>query len=366
MPTSELLVQPAPAFLNCESPPISSPANNYFQAARKIFAQATRGKTIREFFCGMGGCSVRLRLAGESLVPLVLPALAHLQIKSVASPDLTICLGDLAELELALEFPGEESNDMEPPGAMWRHEDARFFALAQKETNSLSLLDAEEKLAFYWTRNAARLPWYENSFPLRHLLAHFFRRHDRHIIHAAAIGDETGAVLIVGKGGSGKSTATLACATNGLFYLGDDYTLVGIEPAPRVWSLYSSAKVNADTLNWFPELKSFVHHSGGAKKKSSLFLHGTPGLRFAESLPIRAVLWPQITGRAETKLTAASSTTLLLALAPSSILQTPGGGDSVLRALSQLVQAVPTRILEAGTDPAQIASAIKKFLANEN
>jgi hypothetical protein len=224
-------------------------------------------------------------------------------------------------------------------------------------------LDAKEKLAFYWTRDAARLPWHESSFPLRHLLANFFRRRDRHVIHAAAVGDETGAVLIVGKGGSGKSTATLACATNGLFYLGDDYTLVGVEPEPRAWSLYSSAKMNADTLNWFPQLKPFVQHDGGAKEKSSLFLNGAPGLRFAERLPIRAVLWPRITGRAETELTPASPTTLLLALAPSSILQTPGGGDSVLRALSQLVRSVPTCILEAGNDPAQIASAIKKFLS---
>jgi hypothetical protein len=169
-------------------------------------------------------------------------------------------------------------------------------------------------------------------------------------------------VLIAGKGGSGKSTATLACATNELFFLGDDYTLVGAEPEPRVWSLYSSAKLNADALDWFPELKPFVQHDGCAKEKSSLFLKGATLLRFAESLPIRAVLWPRITGRIETKLTPASSAALLLALAPSSILQTPGDGDSVLRALGRLVQSVPTFILEAGTDPAQIASAIKKIL----
>lgn len=361
MPTSEPPVRPDRAFLNRESS--SSSAANYFQAARAVFEQATRCKAVRDFFCRVGDCIIRLRFAGEALVPLVIPAFAHLQAKSVAQPDLTICLGDLAASDVALDFPGGETSSDEPEGAMWRHEDARFFALAQKEADSLSLLDAREKLAFYWTRDAARLPWHENSFPLRHLLAHYFRRHDRHVIHAAAVGDENGAVLIVGRGGSGKSTATLACAVNGFFYLGDDYTLVGVEPGPRVWSLYSSAKVNADTLNWFPGLKPFVHHSGGVKEKSSLFLKGALQLRFAESLPIRAVLWPRITGRLETKLTPASPATLLLALAPSSILQTPGGGDAVLRALGRLVKSVPACILEAGNDPAQIASAIKQFLS---
>jgi hypothetical protein len=363
MPTSEFLIQPDRAFLNLESPQTSSPAADYFQTSRNFFERAARGKTVREFFCKIGDCSIKLRFANESLAPIFIPAFEHLQIKSVAQPDLTICLGDLAVLDSPLQFPGGKTNADEPQREMWRHEDARFFMLAQKETDSLSLLDAEEKLAFYWTRDAARLPWYENSFPLRHLLANFFGRQNKYIIHAAAVGDENGAVLIVGKGGSGKSTSTLACATNGLFYLGDDYTLVGVEPAPHVWSLYSSAKMNADTLNWFPELKPFVQHDGGAKEKYSLFLNGAKNLRFAGSLPVRAVLWPRITGRVETKLTPASSASLLLALAPSSILQTPGGGDSVLRALGQLVQSVPTFILEAGNDPAQIASAIKKFLS---
>jgi hypothetical protein len=361
MPTSEPPIQPDRAFPNRESS--SPPAAGYFQAARKVFEQATRGSTARDFFCRIGGCSIRLRFAGEQLAPQVIPAFEHLHIKPTARPDLTICLGDLAVAGATLKFPGGATSGDEPEGAMWRHEDARFFALAQKETDSLSLYDAGGKLAFYWTRDTARLPWYESSFPLRHLLAHFFRRRGQHVIHAAAVGNENGAVLIVGKGGSGKSTATLACATHGLFYLGDDYTLVGIEPGPRVWSLYSPAKVNADTLNWFPELKPFVHHAGGGTEKSSLFLNGAPGLRFAESLPLRAVLWPRITGHGETKLTPASPATLLLALAPSSILQTPGGGDSVLRALSQLVQSVPACVLEAGTDSVQIASAIEQFLA---
>jgi hypothetical protein len=349
--------------MNLESPQPSSPVANYFQAARKSFEQAAQRHPVREFFFRMGGCLIQMRFAGESLVPLIVPAFAHLRIETAAAPDLTICLGDLASLAMPGEFPGGELKDDEPIGAMWRHDDARFFFLAQKETDSVCVFDAEKKLAFYWTRAATRWPWYESSFPLRHLLANFFRRRDRLVVHAAAVGDENGAVLIVGKGGSGKSTTTLACATNKLFYLGDDYTLVGFAPEPRVWSLYSSAKMNADTLNWFPELKPFVHHAGGAAEKSSLFLNGAPGFRFVESLPVRAVLWPRITGRAETKLSPAASATLLLALAPSSILQTPGGGDFVLRALSRLVQSAPGFILEAGTDPAQIAAAIKMFLS---
>lgn len=362
MPPNDYALPPDAASPNQGGLNSSSPAD-YFQRARAAFAEAVQRGGLQEKKFQIGGGTFRLRLADETLAPVILPALAHLAIETVTSPDLKISLADMTSSKIALRFPGSEFSSNEPIGAMRRYHDARFFALAQKETDALSLLDAETDEAFYWTQNAARLPWQENTFPLRHLLAHFFRRREQQLIHAAAVGNENGAVLIAGKGGSGKSTATLACATHGLFYLGDDYTLAGVEPEPRVWSLYSSAKVNADTLNWFPQLKPFVHHTGGAAEKSSLFLHGAPDLRFAGSLPIRAVLWPRITGRAETKLTPASSATLLLALAPSSILQTPGDGEAVLRTLGRLVQAVPAFVLEAGTNPAAIAAAIKKFLA---
>jgi len=345
---------------------VTQPNNSiadYFQAAQAAFSRASREDAQERFF-RIGNNTVRLRLADRTLESTILPALAHLAYEPAGTPDLTINIADMASAKIVLPFPGEEFSPTEPPGAMRRHEDGRFFALAQKETDALTLLDRESRTGFYWTREAARVPWQENTFPLRHLLAHYFRQQGKYIIHAAAVGDENGAVLIVGKGGSGKSTATLACATHGLFYLGDDYTLAGVEPEPRVWSLYSSAKVNADSLNWFPQLRPFIHHAGGPAEKSSLFLQGAPGVRFAESRRIRAVLWPRITGRPETRLTPAPAATLLLALAPSSILQTPGDGGAVLQALGQLVQTTPAFILEAGNNPANIAAVIKQLLAS--
>ena len=337
----------------------SSPlAADYFQTARNVFGQITRGKIIPEFFFSVGGGSVRLRFASESLMPIIVPALAHLEIKPTASPDLTICLGDLAAANATLEFPGGP-----PKAALWRHDDRRFFVLAENEAGALSLCDVETGHAFYWVRDAKKLPWYESGFPLRHLLAAFFQRRDRHLIHAAAVGDKDGAVLIVGQGGAGKSTTALACATAGLFYLGDDYTLVGVEPAPRVWSLYASAKATAETLRQFPKLKSSVQHDGGLETKSLLLLNSAADFQLAKSRPVRAVLWPRISGRAETKLIPASPATLLLALAPSTLFQIPAHAESSFRALSRLVQSVPTFILEAGSDMNGLAETIKKFLS---
>ncbi len=53
--------------------------------------------------------------------------------------------------------------------------------------------------------------------------------------------------MIAGPAGSGKSTLALACALQGLRYLGDDYVVVDVANGPIVHSLYSSAKALPST-----------------------------------------------------------------------------------------------------------------------
>ena len=57
---------------------------------------------------------------------------------------------------------------------------------------------------------------------------------------------------------------------------------------------------------------------------------------------------------------------MLLALAPSTILQNPGAGDAELRAFAQLVRTVPTFRLETGTDLAGLAGVIATFLTDHD
>jgi hypothetical protein len=51
-----------------------------------------------------------------------------------------------------------------------------------------------------------------------------------------------------------------------------------------------------------------------------------------------------------------------MAIAPSTLLFHPRGGDQELRTLGQLVRAVPTYVLECGTDLAQIPATISALL----
>jgi hypothetical protein len=108
----------------------------------------------------------------------------------------------------------------------------------------------------------------------------------------------------------------------------------------------------------FPELTARLQRKGDDGEKSLFFMPASA----VRGLPVKAILWPQITGKTETRLRPASAATLLLALAPSTIFQTPGAGEAEFKALGRLVQTVPTYVLEAGTDLPELARVITRLL----
>lgn len=332
----------------------------YAGAVKEKFANAWSAHTGEERFYRIGGDAIRLRFLGQSMQPVITPALEHLAIPPAAEAALTIDLAAGAETDVRLSLPAQSGGG----GEIWRSDSRHFSLLAQPGSGVLHLLDVPGRRGFFWAGDAARLPWYEAGFPLRLLLHLWFRKRGRQLIHAAAVGADGGAVLIVGKGGSGKSTAALACAKAGLFYLGDDYILAGTKPEPRAWSLYSSAKVTTETLRRFSNWKQLIRHSGEAGEKS-LLIFPRDSVRLVSDLPVRAVIWPRVVPQAASRLVPASAATLLLALAPSAILQMPGAGAAELAVLAELVRGVPAYILEAGNDLPQLAATVEKLLSQD-
>lgn len=88
--------------------------------------------------------------------------------------------------------------------------------------------------------------------PAHHALAAWLAQRGALMVHAGAVEVDGRALLLVGRGGSGKSTTALACAQAGFGFLGDDLCVV--EPADpamgepaRVHAIYGTAKLCADS-----------------------------------------------------------------------------------------------------------------------
>lgn len=337
-------------------------------------AETVGGPVDRAF--GIDRYVVRLRFAGPALVAALTPALAHLEVPADGTPDLTVCVWDSGSTRTAwpalpwfqsaghVTAAGEKIDNLYTPRGDIRgycndrismHVGDRLF----------SVLDRERDLAVYWCDDVARLPLYERGAPLRSILHWWLRERGLQLVHAGAVGTPSGAVLLAGKGGSGKSTTALTALTGDLLYLSDDYSLIALDPEPFVYSLYNTAKVRPDNLGRVRHLRDAVTNADALGTEKALFyIHQHAPDRIIRRLPIRAILLPRVTGLPATTWTPASSRESLAALTLSTLHQLAGSGRELVQTITRLVDAVPSHHLHLGTDLTQIPRALARILAD--
>ena len=185
------------------------------------------------------------------------------------------------------------------------------------------------------------------------------------LLHAAAVGTKQGAVLITGKGGIGKSTTALSCLQSGLYYLADDYVITRLDPEPLVYSLYSTAKLNADHVVNFPDLTGFVKNPDKLdQEKAVMFLYPHLKEQIVSEMPLKAILTPRVMNLNETATSPVSRWTIERALSFTTMSQLPCVGRHTHDFVSKLSSALPSYVLELGRDLKKIPAAIAAFLAD--
>ena len=317
----------------------------------------------------LAGHPVQLRFGQEPFAQRLTRAFAHLP-PTEREPELRVDAwhsGDGRAPGPPLPFV---ESDESTRGAVAHFDDGATRALYQPAIQILNVLHVPTSRGWFWAEDAARIPEWECATPIRHILHWWLAERGVQQVHAAAVGETTGGVLVVGKGGSGKSTVALACATAGMAYAGDDYVATTITPEPYVHSLYSSAKVEPHHLSRFPGLNKgvgFVGPESGElapfdSEKTVLYLEelhpGVPVVGF----PLRAILLPRITGEQKSRILPVSAPRALAALAPSTIVQLHTAGQSALESMKQLVGSVPSFQLELGLDVDAVPRIVSELL----
>jgi hypothetical protein len=341
---------------------LSSRSVEYFESVYQLFqsAQQVTGAVERSY--SIGGYLVRLSFAGAALLSLT-KALEHLAVDDNSTPDLTICLWDSESTGQRMIARPWQEDDFLARGVIQGYNTERIYTAFQHGSGAVSVLDQESNLAVFWAPDA-RLPYWEHGSPLRTILHWWLLNQGLQLVHAAAVGNSSGGVLIGGKGGSGKSTTALSCIESNLSYVGDDYTLLGMDRGPVVHSLYNSAKLNSDHAQRFPALLLRVANPDRlADEKALLFVNEHYPSKVATRLPVRAILVPRITGLPETGLKRVSVAMTLAALAPSTIFQLPRAGGEAFKFLAAFARKLPCFSLELGTDLSTIPPVIEGLLA---
>ncbi len=330
-----------------------------------LFATAAAAVGVVEHRITVAGLPMRLRYAGEAMRHRLDPPFAHLTrtgSEPVSGHELTVDIWDAASTGTDHPPSLGEPVEGDGPGTIHYYEQGPVRALARWET--LSVLDSQAAHAWFWTADPADMLSWDWASPLRNILHWWLGSHGSLQVHGGAVGEPHGGVLVVGRGGSGKSTTTLASLFSGLRYAGDDFVGVSVEPEPWVHSLYCSGKLENYHIGRFPRLAGAIVNPERTEDEKVVVTAGAaaPGVPI-EGFPLRAVLIPRVVAvEPETRLVPASRAAALAALAPSTIFQLHPPHPDALRSMGELVRRVPCYTLELGRDIDAIPDAIRVFL----
>jgi hypothetical protein len=278
---------------------------------------------------------LELAFAGADLAEAVLGSLAH-RLVDPAGAQMRIGLwaGPApASLPLAAIGPGGLVRGSSPDAVS---------AVYEPHPGVLTLFDRASARVLYRIRDAALMPWWERTTPLRPTFHFAFAGPGSHMVHGAVIGDpERGGVLLAGRSGSGKTTLALACVERGMRYVADDYILLedGI-----AWNVYRTANVDAG-----PDREKIVVT--------------VPSAVLIEALPIRAVVAPAIRG-GRTGLVPVSAAAALRALATSTALHMPFDRGAALAKLTEFVRPLPCYRLDLGDSFEEAVDALQGVLGD--
>lgn len=318
----------------------------------------------------VAGVRIRLRFSGAAVHDALIGPLSHLLDEHADTPaEVTFNIWDSASTGVGVPDPPCSRDHFTDRGDIWGMESERILSAFHWLECSVALMDTQSLEGIYWIDDAAALPYWSKASPLRTLLHWAMQQFDRQLLHGAVVGTDHGGVIITGIGGSGKSTTALTCLEAGLTYLGDDYVVVALDPAPVAFSLYCTAKLNDDQAAAFPRLLPLAQARTGPRghsepEKTVLRLHPAKADHIRDSIPLRAILAATIGDQEDTSFLPADLYSTQRSAAFTTLAQLPRAGRWSHEFIGRLCQSLPRFELRLGRDLAAIPDAIRTFLAD--
>jgi hypothetical protein len=312
----------------------------------------------------IGGIPMVFESATAALLDRLRPALDHHQPLDGDGDAMVVRIWSLdtpgatrPALPPALVQRGDGSTDG-PGGSLIR---ARF----DHANRALMAWDSGSEVAWWCLESLDGLQWWEEAAPLRPLLSWILPTHGRHLAHCAAVGTTEGAILLVGPGGSGKSTTALGCHLDGMGYVGDDYCLITTDTGPVVHSLFGTAKVRiGESIESGPLAAHMLRATPPAGGKAVAVVSARPGAHLVDWAPVAVVAAVSVGPDRRTRVYDATRAEVLAALAPNSLQQLPGVTPASFVALSRLVQSAPVCRIELGHDRHEVTAVVRAVLAD--
>lgn len=221
-----------------------------------------------------------------------------------------------------------------------------------------------------YQKNKYYLMTYPSLYPKWPIAIHPFsktvylwaQRRNLLMLHAAAVGVDGHGVLIVGHGGTGKSTFTCSCLAEGWDFVSDDYCLLSAAGSHIVYPIYTNVSLNPDSVTMLPMFKPF----------EILPMQGEKGaFEVSESsikpmLPVKAIILPQISEDLEPEIRLDASNKALAQIVYSTTWQLGRFQETeFVRKLAQRLLGMPMYRFSLTKDLQKNCQYLKKWIREE-
>lgn len=335
-----------------------------FEKLHTKFEQATQQSGELSFHYRIAGYVLHLRFAEPSLIDQITMAFEHLKVPEQVA-DLTICIIDNSKTATQLQFPSPPPpQDFREGGKITLLRNQKIDVIHNQHNGSVSFINHQSNTAIFWIHNSQWLPWWVKGSPLLRILNVWMMRHKKYLTHVAAVGNKNAGVLLAGRGGAGKSTTAYTCLKNGLGCVSEDYCLLSNESQPYAHSLYSSAKIEPQGTQYFPEVTRLATNKECRQEHEKLFLFQNKLFpkQMLSGFPIAAILILKITNTKDSELKPASVIDALLAITPSTFFQLTHCNQESLSFYKKFLSCMPIYHLMLGNDLKKVASVIKSVV----
>lgn len=339
----------------------SNAADESFATLWRCFDTATRRDGLIAEAYRIADRRVRVEVAGDAAADLLLPALEHLRFSfpTIRPADLSIrvwCGGHLAV----------------PPWAQCREvkavEQVTFVHNSVKvvrfpESEAFLAYDHNRRRGIVWHPSPHAITTSQRASPFREFFQWWASQIGGLLAHAAAVGLVGQGILLVGKGGSGKSSTTLQCLQAGWCTAGDDHVLVTLGERPTAHSLYQSLKITNSYLGenfgtWTAQGDFEIRERD---KTVLLFDRHRPG-QLVDALPLAAIVHPCVTPAGRNAVERLTPGECLLRMAPSTVLLDASTGAYGLAQSRAIVERLPGYRLQLGGPTHEIPALLASLL----
>ncbi|HEV2514410.1 MAG TPA: hypothetical protein VGV07_04115 [Devosia sp.] len=187
------------------------------------------------------------------------------------------------------------------------------------------------------------------------------------LIHAAGLTLPDGRVaLIFGRSGAGKTTSTLALAAGGLGLCSDDAMACNVSgERPTAWGMPRNLKVHRRTAEMLPWVQPLLSGDWSAEDERPVTLAALRTTVSVESITAReiaAIFVLERSGAVASRCEPVSKAEVLALAAADNVRSTrigvPESERELFKRLGDLVRALPTYRLSAGSDPTDLAPVL--------